>query len=153
MSFPHLTVSNYPTILEDMGVRWGVRSPIRPKLFSFDKTLSRSYSGVVVRSTLLEGVEAFWIRDSSSRTNAKAIHLVMCPRSRSDFYSSSNLGTVSFTKGMIYDYQYGTTPCHPFQFLRNSFELPNAACLDDFMAEASDELQDFVVKNILFNLE
>ena len=150
MSFSRITVSNYPAILEDMGVRWGVRSKNRPDLFSFSSTLARNYSGVRVRSVLSEGMEAFWIRDSSLSTS-ESIHLITCDRSFMDWTRKTGLGTVIFVSGMVYDTAYGTNAAHPYSFINR---LTNqAAGLDDFMAQASGELQDFVVKNILFNLE
>lgn len=154
MSVSRLTVSNYPAILEDMGVRWGVRSKNRPDIFSFSSTLARNYSGVRVRSVLEGGMEAFWIRDSSVATS-DAIHLVACDRSFMDWTRKTGLGTILFVRGMIYDSQYGTTACHPHTFMSRISKEPlnNIFALDDFMFQASGELQDFVVKNILFNLE
>lgn len=154
MSVSRLTVSNYPAILEDMGVRWGVRSKNRPDLFSFDSTLARNHSGVRIRSVLSEGMEAFWIRDSSLPIS-EAIHLVTCDRSFMDWTRKTGFGSVLFVRGMIYDSRYGTTACHPHAFMSRISKEPlnNIVYLDDFMAKASGELQDFVVKNILFNLE
>lgn len=154
MSVSRLNVSNYPAILENMGVRWGVRSKNRPDLFSFNATLARSYSGVRVRPVLEAGMEAFWIRDSSIETS-EAIHLVTCDRSFMDWTRKTGFGSVLFVRGMIYDSSYGTSPCHPHTFMSRISREPlnNIVYLDDFMAQASSELQDFVVKNILFNLE
>ena len=154
MSFSSLAVLNYPSILEDMGVRWGERSKNRPDLFSFNATLARNYSGVRVRSALEAGMVAFWIRDSSS-SQKNGIHLVTFDRSFMDWTRKTGRGSVIFVRGMIYDSHYGTTPCHPHAFINPISKQPTdqVAGLDDFMAEASPELQDFVVKNILFNLE
>ena len=149
MSLPSLTVSNYSSILEDMGVRWGVRSKSRPNLFSFSETLTKNYSGVRIRSTLQDGMEAFWILDSSLSAS-DSIHLVTCDRSFLDWSRRTNFGTALFVKGRIYDPSYGTSTSHPHSFISTTNKIVG---LDDFMAQASLELQDFVIKNILFNLE
>jgi hypothetical protein len=151
MPSPCLTLSNYRSIIEALGSQYGERGRNRPDLFSFQKTNSRSYSGVRVRSVLDTGMEAYWIRDST-RSGPEAIHLILADRNFMDWTRRTDIGMACFVRGMIYDPCYGTLPVHPHSFPKDVYSR-QCAGLDDFMNQASPELQDFVAKNILFNLE
>jgi hypothetical protein len=151
MPNPCLNLSNYRSIVETLGSNYGERSENRPDIFSFQKTYARGYSGVRVRLVLDTGMEGYWIRDSA-KNDREAIHLVMSDRSFMDRTLKTDFGMACFVRGMIYDRSYGTLPIHPIRFPPQAYAQKHCG-LEEFMNEASLELQDFLVKNILFNLE
>lgn len=151
MPNPCLTISNYSSIVESLGSLYGERSKNRPDIFSFGCTYRRGYSGVRVRMVLDSGIEGYWIYDSTKREH-QAVHLVIGHRGFTDWTRRTNIGIACFVRGMIYDASYGTLPIHPIRFPQDIYSR-QCAGLEEFMANASPELQDFVVKNILFNLE
>lgn len=151
MPSPHLSILNYPSIVEALGTLCGERSQNRPDLFSFHGTFRKGYSGVRVRLVLDSGIDGYWISDSEKREHEK-IYLVIGHRGFMDWTRKTGLGMACFVRGMIYDASYGTLPIHPIRFPQNIYSQ-KCAGLEEFMAQASPELQDFVVKNILFNLE
>ena len=151
MPSPCLTISNYPAIIEALGILCGERSRNRPDLFSFNNTYLRGYSGIKVRMVLDTGIVGYWIYESVKRER-EAVHLVIGHRSFMDWTRKTGIGMVCFVRGMIYDASYGTLPIHPTRFPQDIYSR-QCAGLEEFMANASPELQDFVIKNILFNLE
>lgn len=150
MPSPHLVLSNYSDVLHALGMSWGEQSKNRPELFSFAKTHKRDYSGPKIHQVLDTGMEALWI-SSGTKKIGSSINLILADRSFLDWTRRTNVGAAYFFNGVALDNQYGTTLIHPHRIMNEVF-IKKQSGPDQFMEEATPELQDFFVKHILFNI-
>lgn len=146
---PHLVLSEYKSITDALGNLWGHKSGNRG-LFSFTNTYAKTWSGPQVRNAMDCGMDSYWIYERGKRSS-ETVYLVICDLSYSDWSHKTGMGAAYFLRGMILDPCYGTLPIHPIGFPENIYK-DRWIGLDDFMSNSSPEIQDFVIKNILFNV-
>lgn len=150
MPNPHLILSNYKDILYSLGMRWGEQSPNRPEIFSFFKTQRRDFVGPKIHQVLDTGMEALWISSGNKKREAST-HLILADRSYSDWMKRTDVGAAYFINGVALDRGYNTSLIHPSR-IRHDVFMQKQSGPDQFMEEATPELQDFFVKHILFNI-
>jgi hypothetical protein len=150
MPNPHLVLSNYSDVLRALGMNWGEQSKNRSDYFYFSKTHNKNYQGPKIYQVLDTGMEAFWI-SSGAKKKEDSIHLVLADRSYSDWTNRVNIGAAYFINGVALDRDYGTSLLHPHRIRYDVF-MQKQSGPDQFMEEATPELQDFFVKHILFNI-